>query len=174
MPTPLAGLDWLEPEDFPTWRRRLELERRAGRLAPGRRDALRALLSFYGPDGLFPSDTVVADLAGVSPSTVYRARKDARRLKMLDWEATRKNVAGRQVQGPNKYSILIPSTPVCPSERQSDGRRKKVSSGSKKSGADKGRLDALAEFTQAAMRGPDLLAMRRSVIEARLLAGWRG
>ncbi len=48
MPTALAGLDWLEPEEFPAWRRRLELERRAHKLTLHRQKALGTLLAFWG------------------------------------------------------------------------------------------------------------------------------
>jgi hypothetical protein len=105
---------WLEPEAFVTWRRRLELERLARNLTPGRRDALVALLSFLGPDGLYPSDETVGKRAGVSARTVRRARTDARALGLLTWQPTRKLVAGRWRQGSNRYEVLLPSRPVCP------------------------------------------------------------
>lgn len=112
---------WLEPDEFPAWRRRLELERRArnltdGRnLTPARRDALRAMLAFVGVDGaLFPSDAAVAELAGCSARTVRRARADARELGLLSWESTRRLVNGRWRQGPNRYTVTIPIRPVCP------------------------------------------------------------
>ena len=54
MPTLCAGLDWLEPEEFPAWRRRLELERRAHNLTLHRQKALGTLLAFWGAEGLFP------------------------------------------------------------------------------------------------------------------------
>lgn len=117
---------WLEPEHWHLWRRRLELERRAGNLTPARRDALRALLAFVGDDGLFPSDAAVAALAGHSVSTVRRARNDARELGMLSWRRTRKLVDGRNRQGSNAYEVTTPSSPVCP-DSQIERRRKAVS-----------------------------------------------
>jgi hypothetical protein len=131
MPTahPVAsGFDWLEPESFPVWRKRLDLERRSGNLTPARMLALRALLSFIGADGLFPSDAAVADLSGLSVSTVQRARRDARGLGLLTWERTRKLVDGRWRQGSNRYTIATPERPVCPagqSDRQRQGSSKK-------------------------------------------------
>ncbi len=107
MPTPLAGLDWLEPEEFPAWRRRLELERRAHNLTLHRQKALETLLAFWGAEGLFPSDAAVAGLAGVSERTVRRARVDARELGLLTWQRTRKLVAGRWRQGPNRYIVAV-------------------------------------------------------------------
>ncbi len=169
MPTLCAGLDWLEPEEFPAWRRRLELERRAHTLTLHRQKALTTLLSFWGAEGLFPSDAAVADLAGVSERTVRRARVDARELGLLTWQRTRKLVAGRWRQGPNRYAVAIPAGPVCPGGQRGRPRAlSKVEEASKERGA------ALAEFTRQAAAGPDLLAMRRQVMRDRLLAGWRG
>ncbi len=169
MPDLCAGLDWLEPEEFPAWRRRLELERRGHNLTLHRRDALRALLSFQGEGGLFPSDAAVAELAGVSERTVRRARVDARELGLLTWKRTRKLVAGRWRQGPNRYAVAIPAGPVCPAGQR--GRPRQVS---KKKDARYEGGTALVALTQAAARMPDLLAMRRQVMRDRLLAGWRG
>lgn len=169
MPDLCAGLDWLEPEEFPAWRRRLELERRAGSLTLHHRDALRALLSFQGEGGLFPSDAAVAQLAGVSERTVRRARVDARELGLLTWQRTRKLVAGCWRQGPNRYAVAIPARPVCPAGQCGRPRQE-----SKKQEAIQRGSTALAEFTRLAAGTPDLLAARSRVIEARLLSGWRG
>jgi hypothetical protein len=104
---------WLEPEDFAPWRKRLDLERRAGNLTPARRDCLRALLAFVGPGGLFPSDTAVGTLVGHSARTVRRARQDAQALGLLTCDRTRKLVSGRWRQGPNVYQIRHPAGPIC-------------------------------------------------------------
>lgn len=169
MPTLCAGLDWLEPEEFPAWRRRLELERRAHTLTLHRQKALTTLLAFWGAEGLFPSDAAVAELAGVSERTVRRARVDARELGLLTWQRTRKLVAGRWRQGANRYNVVIPAGPVCPGGQQ--GRPRPVRR--KEEAIQRGEV-ALAEFARAAAGLPDLLAARRRVIEARLLDGWRG
>ncbi len=169
MPTALAGLDWLEPEEFPAWRRRLELERRGHNLTLHRQKALGTLLAFWGAEGLFPSDAAVAGLAGVSERTVRRARVDARELGLLTWQRTRKLVAGRWRQGANRYSVVIPAGPVRPGGQR--GRPRQVS---KKQEARYKEGTALVALTQAAAGMPDLLAARRQVIAARLLTGWRG
>jgi hypothetical protein len=169
MPDLCAGLDWLEPEQFPAWRRRLELERRAYNLTLHRQKALGTLLAFWGAEGLFPSDAAVAELAGVSERTVRRARMDARDLGLLTWQRTRKLVAGRWRQGPNRYNVLIPASPVC-----SAGQAGRQRPASKKKEAIQAGHAALAQFTGEAMMLPDLLAARRRVIEARMLGGWRG
>ncbi len=169
MPTALAGLDWLEPEEFPAWRRRLELERRARNVTLHRQKALTTLLAFWGGEGLFPSDAAVAELAGVSDRTVRRARVDARELGLLTWQRTRKLVAGRWRQGANRYTVAVPAGPVCPG-----GQRGRPRQGSKKQEAPKGRDAALIALTRSAARMPDLLAMRREVMRDRLLTGWRG
>ncbi len=169
MPNALAGLDWIEPEEFPAWRRRLELERHARNLTLHRQKALGTLLAFWGAEGLFPSDAAVAELAGVSERTVRRARVDARELGLLTWQRTRKLVGGRWRQGPNRYAVAIPAVPVCPAGQR--GRQRQV--GRKQEARYEGGA-ALAEFTRQAAAGPDLLAMRRQVMQDRLRAGWRG
>lgn len=115
-------MEWLEPAEFGPWRRMLEIERRAGHLTPARRDCLRALLCFYGTEGLWPSDAAVAALACHGISTVRRARLDARALGLLTWQHTRKEVDGRRVQGPNCYAIRLPSPLVCPDVQGERGR----------------------------------------------------
>ncbi len=169
MPTLCAGLDWLEPEDFPAWRRRLELERRARNLTLHRQKALGTLLAFWGAEGLFPSDAAVASLAGVSERTVRRARVDARELGLLTWQRTRKLVAGRWRQGPNRYAVVVPVGPVC-----SDGQPGRPRQGSKKQEARYKEDVALVALTQAAAGMPDLLAARRAANEVRWRSGLRG
>lgn len=123
----MFGGGWLEPLEFSHWRQRVKLERQAGNIPPAQRDALWELLTFHGEEGLWPSDKAVAERACVSISTVRRARKTARELGMLRWEPTRKLVAGAWRQGPNRYQILVPETPVCPGvqkERRRDSRYK--------------------------------------------------
>ena len=169
MPTLSTDFDWLEPEEFPAWRRRLELERRAHNLTLHRQKALGTLLSFWGDEGLFPSDAAVAELAGVSERTVRRARVDARELGLLTWDRTRKLVVGRWRQGPNRYTVIVPTAPVCSGGQA--GRRRPVS---RKKETVQGGGAALAEFIRSASMVPDLLAVRRQANEARWRSGWRG
>ncbi len=169
MPTLSTDFDWLEPEEFPAWRRRLELERRAHNLTLHRQKALATLLAFWGGEGLFPSDAAVAGLAGVSERTVRRARVDARELGLLTWQRTRKLVAGRWRQGPNRYTVTVPAGPVCSGgqagrQRQENRKQEAIQRGSV----------ALVEFTRAAAGMPNLLAARSETIRQRLLDGWRG
>lgn len=124
----MSAIQWLEPAEFAPWRKRLDVERRAGNLTATRQLALRAVLAFVGADGLFPSDAAVAALAGCSSRTVRRARHDARALGLLAWERTRKLDGGRWRQGPNVYRVNVPTTPVCSggqSGRQVEQKRKK-------------------------------------------------
>ncbi len=165
MPELCAGLDWLEPEEFPAWRRRLELERRAHNLTLHRQKALGTLLAFWGAEGLFPSDGAVAGLAGISERTVRRARLDARELGLLTWQRTRKLVAGRWRQGPNRYTVTVPAGPVC-----SGGQAGRQRQARKKQEAFQDGSLALAEFMRDASMVPDLLAARRQANEARWLA----
>lgn len=117
--------EWIEPIEYVAWRRRLDVLRRARHLTHAHKDALAWLLASAGPDGLYPADATVADAAGVSESTVYRARLRARELGILAWTHTRKMVSGKWRQGPNRYVVLFPTAPVTPRlpDRQSDGQR---------------------------------------------------
>jgi hypothetical protein len=169
MPTLLPGaFTWLEPEIFPVWRRRLELERRAGNITLYRKAALNALLAFHGTEGLWPSDAAVAALAGVSERTVRNARNEARELGLLTWERTRKRGAdGRWRQGPNSYTVAVPASPVCPGGKRCRQRQERK----KEAGAGEGRATPRApqqppQFTFSAATAA--LAARRAVIEARL------
>ena len=86
---------------------------------------LRCLLSYAEADGLYPADAAVAADSGYSISTVRRARMDARDLGLLTWERTRKLVGGRWVQGTNRYTIHLPSRPVCERAGRRRGRHRR-------------------------------------------------
>lgn len=159
-------LVWLEPEDFPAWRFRMKAETAGRHLTHTRLAALLALLTFYGPEGLFPSDAEVAARTGCSARTVQRARMDARDLGALTWEHSRKRAAdGRWRQGPNVYQIKVPSTPVCPG-RQVGRLTEKVK---------KERGQQHRERPQLRPKPPqlDLLTARNAMLMERMRAGWR-
>ena len=155
---------WLEPEAFPAFRRRLKAERIARNLTPARRDALLALLAFYGPEGLYPSDATVAAATGCSARTVRRARADAVAFG-LRWERTRKLVNGRYRQGPNRYWVDHAATLTC--DPQADRKSDKDSKKDKKEAREVVRMAPPRLFNDQA-RGVDLLKLRREATLARL------
>lgn len=117
------GLLWLEPEEWTAWRLRVKAEHMGGNLTPARRDALCSLVALMSAGDDTPTDEAVAKLAGCSPRTVRRARADARELGLLNWEQTRRLVCGAWRQGPNRYALRVPASPVCPAGQ--DGRARK-------------------------------------------------
>lgn len=156
---------WLEPEAFPAFRRRLKAERIARNLTPARRDALLALLAFYGPEGLYPSDATVAAATGCSARTVRRARADAVALG-LRWDRTRKLVNGRYRQGPNRYWIDAEVVSLT-CDPQTDRKSHKDSKKDKKE-AWKVVPSAPPRLLGQLVGGVDLLKLRREATIARL------
>ena len=162
----LAG-GWLEPAEFPAWRRRVDAECVAGNLTAARKDALKAMLRFVGDAGLFPSDATIAAVVGCCARTVRRARADAQRLGLLTWEHTRKLVDGRWRQGPNHYAVQVPTRPVCPGGQRVPRGSKEVSK--RPTGALTMALQLSPEQVQAAREG---LARVRQTREAVHAAAW--
>ena len=157
---------WLEPEEFPAFRRRLKAERIARNLTPARRDALLALLAFYGPEGLYPSDETVAAATGCSSRTVRRARADAVAFG-LRWERTRKLVNGRYRQGPNRYWVDHETANLTCDPPQTDRKSHKDSKKDKKEAWKVVRM-APPRLLGQMVGGVDLLKLRREATLARL------
>jgi hypothetical protein len=109
----IDGLVWLEPGEWTAWRLRVKAEHLGGNLTPARRDALVALVGLQCAGDTEPTDEAVAALAGCSARTVRRARADARELGLLSWTRTRRLVCGAWRQGPNRYDLRMPASPVC-------------------------------------------------------------
>ena len=124
-------LDWIEPEEWPEWRRRLAVERAAGRLPALRRDALLALLVCLG-EREDPSDAEVAERAHCSERTVRRARVDAREAGLLGWRRTKRlvGVGRRLCLGRNVYEIRLPM-PATVSSGQTGRARQESKQGRK-------------------------------------------
>lgn len=152
-------MEWMEPEEFGMWRRWLEVERRCGNLTPARRDCLRALLCFYGTEGLWPSDAAVAELVGHGIATVRRARRDARERGGLTWERKRKLMDGRWVQGVNVYAIHLPSPLACSGDQKERGRQ------GRKEEAKKEREQTVPMMPVAAARAALEVVARRRLTE---------
>ena len=67
---------------------------------------LQALASFEGHRGLFPSHERIAERAGCSVRTVIRALEAAYRLGIVERTRQRQRVAGRLVNGVNRYRLI--------------------------------------------------------------------
>lgn len=68
---------------------------------------LRALASFVGHRGLFPSHESIAARAGASVRTVIRALERAYELGIVERTRQRIRRSGRLVNGPNRYRLVL-------------------------------------------------------------------
>jgi hypothetical protein len=151
------------------WTARIEAEFAANNLTRSWRDALIALASFRGHGGeIFPSQASVAARARCSERTVRRAIAMAVMLGLVVVLPRRRWVGGRYVRSSNRYVIGVPDRAVVPGQRPPWPRR--ASTGQNGRGQDSVSKEEANEWLQAAAAAPDLLAMRRATIQARLLA----
>jgi hypothetical protein len=157
-------LDWLGPDLWPAWIARVRAECVAKNLTWARKDALVELLVCISSGDGQVKDADVAERAGCSRRTVIRARQDAREAGLLDWEQTRRRVAGRWRQGPNSYALKLPEHPVCPGnppKAQSDKlapQGKKDSVGRQGRGSGMARLDCRRQIAALGVSPAELAA----------------
>jgi len=144
------------------------MEFRAGNLTRAYRDVLLTLATFRGAGGLIcPAHATLADRARCSVSTVRRALAQAFRLGLVSWTERRIRAGWRWLRTSSAYRLVVPGgsvqrgmRPVWPRRRtsgQCDGEGE---------GLNKKR--ALREMLRAAAALPDLLALRRAAMAARL------
>ena len=151
------------------WIARVWAEFRAGNLTRGARDILLTLRTYRGAGGLIcPGHQTLAERARCSISSVQRALKQADGLGLVAWAERRVRSGWRWLRTSNRYSLLFPEVPVVAGLQLR--RRRNVTTGQPDRGGEsqnkKGLLKAmLAEAAQL----PDLLAARRSAVEASLL-----
>lgn len=104
------------------WRRRLNQERRLGNLTASHELVLVAIgrdLMLGYPE---PSEDRLMSEAGVSRSTVQRAKVRGRQLGLLEWERRFAWAAGRRVERPCAYRTMTPATVPQKRERQPEAR----------------------------------------------------
>lgn len=99
------------------WPHRLDCERRCRNITG---DQARVLMELWrcclrGDD--MPSETRLADLAGVSKSTVQRAKARGRTLGLLDWQRQWDGPYLRR-ERPCSYRVQTPASPCVRRERQ--------------------------------------------------------
>ncbi len=156
------------------WTARVWREFHADNLTRAYRDVLLTLRTFRGHGGLMvPSHATLADRVGCSPRTVQRALQQARRLGLVSWVERRVRAAWRWLRSSNSYRLAVPAEAVQPGLRPAWPCRATTGQNGG-GGGSVSRKKALDAMLQEAAVLPDLLAARRRVIEARLLAGWRG
>ncbi|RYF24000.1 MAG: hypothetical protein EOO77_01015 [Oxalobacteraceae bacterium] len=104
------------------WRRRLDQERRLGNLTASHELVLVAIgrdLVLGYPE---PSEARLMSEAGVSRSTVQRAKTRGRQLGLLEWERRFAWDGGRRVERPCTYRTITPATAPQKRERQPEAR----------------------------------------------------
>jgi hypothetical protein len=146
------------------WTTRIWQEFRCGHLTRAARDVLLTLHTFRGTGGVaWPSHETLADRANCCPKTVQRALRQARELDLVHWAERRVRAGWRWLRTSNLYRFVIPAAPVEPRPTPTAPALTDKKSG--EGGASK--KEALEELLRAAARAPDLLAMRRAMIEGR-------
>jgi hypothetical protein len=150
------------------WRDRVWQEFRAGNLTRAYRDVLLTLATFRGAGGLIcPAHATLADRAQCSVSTVRRALAQAFRLGLVSWTERRIRAGWRWLRTSNAYRLAVPDGPVQRGMRPAWSRRRTTAqSGGEGESLSKKR--ALGEMLRAAAALPDLLALRRAAMAARL------
>jgi hypothetical protein len=108
-----------------------------------------------------------------------RALNQARRLGLVDWTERRVRARRGWLRTSNSYALAVPVSPVDPRLKpvwwrksafgQNEVGGESVSKQESQKEADKGHKAALAALMREAEGLPDLLAMRRQVMEARML-----
>jgi DNA-binding transcriptional MocR family regulator len=153
------------------WRARVWAEWRAGNLSRDMRDVLLTLRTFRGTGGLcMPSHATLAARARCSVSTVARALKQAKALGLLAWAERRRRVGWRSLRSSNSYAFPVPADAVQPGMKPVRKAARTACQPERGGESQKSKKAQLAELMREAANGPDLLALRRQQIEARLVA----
>ena len=105
------------------WTPRIEIERRLGNVTPSEALVLVELWRLLIVGDHEPSEARLATLAGVSRSTVGRAKKTARALGLLTWERQRDPGTTIQQERPCAYQLAMPTAPPVRRVRQADERQ---------------------------------------------------
>jgi hypothetical protein len=156
------------------WSARIWKEFHAGNLTRSYRDILLTLKTYRGSGGLIcPSHATLAERADSSISTVQRALKQADHLGLVAWAERRIRSGWRWLRTSNRYTLLMPETPVIGGLRRL--RPLPATTGQMDRGGDSGsKKEALRELLAQAARLPDLLIARRKAMETRLATGALG
>lgn len=104
------------------WPHRLDCERRCGNITGDQARVLEELWRCCVRGDAMPSERRLEDLAGVSRSTVQRAKARGRVLGLCDWERQRTIVDGLVQERPCAYRVIMPAAPCVRRERQTAAR----------------------------------------------------
>jgi hypothetical protein len=150
------------------WRDRVWKEFHAGNLTRAYRDVLLTLATFRGAGGLIcPAHATLAERASCSVSTVRRALAQAFRLALVSWTERRIRAGWRWLRTSNAYRLAVPDGPVRRRMRPAWPRRRTTGQYDGE-GENLKKKEALSEMLRAAAALPDLLALRRATMAARL------
>jgi hypothetical protein len=160
------------PIATPGWTTRIWLEYRAGNLTRAYRDVLLTLRTFRGTGGhCWPSHDTLADRADCCPRTVQRALRQARDLGLVEWSERRVRAGWRWLRTSNAYRFLAPLAPVQSGLRAPRWNACATTGLQGRGGERTSKKEAHEAMRQEALAAPDLLAMRRTVIERQLAIG---
>ena len=151
------------------WTDRVWREFHADNLTRAYRDVLLTLRTFRGIGGAcWPSHETLADRAGCCVRTVQRALKQAHELDLVSWAERRVKAGWRWLRTSNWYRFVVPVDAVRPGQRRP--RAASATTGHSDGGGESLRKKAALQAMQMeAAALPDLLAMRRAVIQQLLL-----
>jgi hypothetical protein len=145
------------------WTTRIWLEYRAGNLTRTYRDVLLTLHTYRSTGGAcWPSHETLAARARCCAKTVQRALAQAQGLGLVSWAERRVRAGWRWLRTSNLYRFVMPAEVVRPGLRAPAPLTDKTAGEGRAS-----KKEALEELLRAAARAPDLLAMRRAMIEGR-------
>jgi hypothetical protein len=148
------------------WTARVWTEYRAGNLTRSARDVLLTLHTFRGTGGhCWPSHATLADRAKCCTRTVQRALQHAQCLGLVDWAERRVKAGWRWLQSSNLYRFLSREAPVQPG-MQPPRKARAALTDSVPGEVRVSKKAALGELLREATAAPDLLAMRRAVMQA--------
>jgi hypothetical protein len=156
------------------WTARVWAEYRGTNLTPLWRDVLLTLATYRGPGGTaWPSHATLAERCRCSVRTVQRALAIAARLGLVTWTERRVRAGWRWLRTSNAYRLLTPLEAVRAGLRAA-WRAVPATTGQNGRGGERlSKKAALRPMLLAAAAMPDLLAMRRAVIEGRMAAAGR-
>lgn len=155
------------------WTARVWREFRCGNLTRAWRDVLLTLETFRGRGGLIcPAHQTLADRASLrTGKTAERALAQARDLGLVEWSERRVRRGWRWLRTSNAYRLMVPPDPAQAGQRWPRRTNRPLVGGGEsidKKEAQQGHQAQLRRMMVEAAGMPDLLAVRRTVIENRL------
>ena len=162
----------LDREQRAVWRARLELARRAGRIAALHLLVGTALIRRLGQNGrLDPSHQTIAADAGCSPRTVRRALAALANCGLLRWVRRLVRAGWRAEQTSNAYELLTPAT-LARCDGQTGRETRKQSFYLRRQVAQEHVAATMVAIARATSGATDLLAARREAQDRKRGEEW--